>query len=482
MSNINLLPEELRRREQKELEHLAKQKRVERIELNRPLPVQQALKKESDKPKKSWFKEFFGTRAKKTALPSQAPQPIAKSSFDMDLLAASKKKQFNYRFGGKPQEFTKAAYAGAQEQHPLRPQQPQPRPQQQWQPRPAAPRPQNGFFQPQPPRPMMPPAPYKTYVKSEQKKPLEKKKSFWAKLFARKPKAPKPLPAPKPVVAPTPQPPKPLPRPQPVMVAKPAKKESRDSWWKIFHGLFTFSKKKNISGLHVAGEHTRVMAAPAPVYRPQNGSRPEIKPAQPSYHQAPPLQHPAVQVNFAKLPPIHHEPNFALLMLIFVAAWILPALAIYGCSVFMNQQQSKIDSQIAQEEQKISQLGEQLSPYLEKQAQLDNFNSRLSTLKSLLQNQNSWTVFFTLLEKYTLDDVYYRQLSASASGQMSLSAMAPDYQKAAEQTAVFSGAGDFVKEVKVNEAKEANDEKVGQVMINFQPRLDLSPGIFNKNR
>jgi cell division protein FtsL len=475
MPNINLLPEELRRREQKELEHLAKQRRVERIGLNRPLPMQQALKKESDKPKRSWLKEFFGIRQKPVALPLQTPPPVAKSSFNPDLLAASKKKQFNYRFGVKPPEFTKAAYAGASEQHPVRPQPQQPQPQ--WQPRPAAPRQQNGFFQPSP-RSAMPPAPYKTYAKPKEKK------SFWAWLFVKKPKAPRPMPIPKPAVLAAPVPSRPMPafRPQLPAPAKPIKKEPRDSWWKIFRGLFTVSKKKNISGLHMAGEHTRVMTAPTPAYRPQNGSRPEIKPVQPSYHQAPPLPHPAVQVNFAKLPPVHHEPNFALLMLIFVAAWVFPVLIIYGGSTFINYQQAKLDTQLVQQQQEMSRLNNQLSPYLSKQTRLDTFNGRLAVLKSLLQNQNSWTAFFTLLEKYTLDDVYYRQLSASADGQLSLSAMAPDYQKAAEQTAVFSGAGDFVKEVKVNEAKEINDEKVGQVMINFQPRLYLLEGIFNKNR
>ena len=483
MSNINLLPEELRRREQKELEHLAKQKRFERIELNRPLPVQQAIKKESDKPKKSWLKEFFGMRVKKTAVPLQSPEPIAKSSWDFDLLAASKKKKFNYKFGAKPQEFTKAAYAGPQEQHPVRPQPAQPQPPRGVQP--AAPRAQNGFFQ-QPPRPPMPPAaPYKTYAKPKEKK------SFWSWLFARKPKEPKPALAPKPIIAAAPLPPKPAPAPRPVAAAAPIKKEQRDSWWKIFHGLFTSSKKKNISGLHIAGEHAKVIAAPAPAFRPQNGHKPEIKPAQPvakpiqpSYHQAPPAQPSALQINLAKLPPAIHkrcEPSFALMMLIFIAAWILPILAIYGCSIFISQQQNKINSQIAQEEQKMSQLNVQLSPYQQKQGQLDTFNGRLSSLKLLLDNQNTWGTFFQLLEKYTLDDVYYREMSAQADGQMSLSALATSYQKAAEQTAAFSGAGEFVKKVEVNEAKEINDEKTGQVMINFQPRLDISEGIFNKN-
>ena len=481
MSNINLLPEELRRREQKELEHLAKQKRVERIELNRPLPVQQAIKKESDKPKKSWLKEFFGTRAKKTAVPLQSPQPLAKSSLDLDLLAASRKKQFNYKFGAKPQDFTKAAYAGPQERHPVRPQPLQPQPLQ-----PAAPRPQNGFFpQPQPPRPAMPLAPYKTYAKPKEKK------SFWAWLFAKKPKAPKPAPIAKPVAVPAPLPPRPAPAPHPIAVPALAKKEPRDSWWKILHGLFTSSKKKNISGLHLAGEHARVMAAPTPAFRPHNGHKPEMKPAQPmakpvqpGYHQAPPVQPSAVRINLAKLPPAkpeYREPSFALKMLIFIAAWILPMLAVYGCSALIKQQQSKIDSQIAQEEQKMSQLNAQLSPYWQKRAQLDAFSGRLSSLKLMLDNQNTWGTFFEQLEKYTLDDVYYREMSAQSDGQMSLSALAPSYQKAAEQAAVFSGAGGFVQDMKVNEAKEANDEKTGQVMINFQPRLNLSEGIFNKN-
>ena len=474
MANINLLPEELRRREQKELEHLAKQRRIERIELNRPLPVQQALKKESDKPKRSWLKEFFGTRPKKAALPFQTPPAVFKSSFDMDLLAASKKKQFNYKFGAKPQEFTKAAYAGPREQHPARPQ-----PQQPW-PRPAQPapaRPQNGFFQQQPPRPAMPPAPYKTYAK-----PAEKK-SFWARLFARKPQAPKPMPLPKPAAIPASLPPRPLPAPMPALV-KPIKKEPRDSWWKIFHGLFTSSKKKNVAGLHLVGEHARIMAGPAPVYRPQNGHRPDIKPVQPSYHQAPPVQPSAMRINLAKLPPARQEqrePSFALLLLIFVAAWILPALAIYGCFSFINYQQVKVEAQITQAQKQKVELNSQLSPYLRQQGQLDVFNGRLAALGSLIKNQNTWQTFFNLLEKYTLDDVYYRELSAEAGGPMSLSAMAPSYQLAAEQTAVFSGAGEFVKAVKVNEAKEANDEKVGRVMVNFQPRLNIFEGIFNKN-
>lgn len=468
MSNINLLPEELRRREQKEMEHLTKQRRVEKIELNRPLPVQQAIKKESDKPKKSWLKELFGVRSKPTAPLVSLPAPIAKSSLDLDLLAASRKKKFNYKFGTKPPEFTKAGYAGAPEQHPVRPQVPQ------WQPRPTqpiAPRPQNGFYQ-APPRPAVPPAPYKTYAK-----PAEKK-SFWAKLFAPKPKAPKPAAVPAPVLS------RPIPpvRPPAPVIAKPAKKEPRDSWWKIFHGLFTFSKKKDISKLHLAGERHRVIASPVPAPRQEGGQQPTMKPPAPNYHQAPPLSHSAVHINLAKLPPEQREPNFALLMLIFLAAWIVPALLVYGGSVFINQQQDKIETQLAQEQQRLTQFKSQLSPYWEKQTQTDAFNGRLAALKSLLQRQNSWDSFFNLLEKYTLDDVYYRQLSAEASGQLSLSAIAPDYQTVARQTAIFAGDESFVKNIKVNETSEVNDEKVGQVMINFQPRMYLQPGIFRKDQ
>jgi len=471
MSNINLLPEELRRREQKELEHLAKQRRAEKIELNRPLPVQQAIKKESDKPKRSWFRDIFGVRPEKKVPPTAMPHPIAKSSLDMDLLAASKKKKFNYKFGGKPEEFIKAGYAGPSEQHPARPQPPQPK----WQPRPVQPivsRAPNGFFKQSAPAPATPPAPYKMYAK-----PVEKQ-SFWAKLFAKKQKPPRPIVPPKPTAKPQPPLPAPLP---PARPPQPPKKEPRDSWWKILHGLFTFSKKKNISGLHVAGERQKIAAVSAPFQHPNGGQKPEIRPARPSYHQAPPPARPAIQINLAKLPPEHHEPNFALLLLIFIAAWILPALLVYGCVYFISQQQAGIDQQLAQEQQRLNQLNAQLSPYLIKQERLDAFNSRLLALKLLLQRQNSWDNFFTLLEKYTLDEVYYRQLSAEAGGQMSLSAIAPDYQAAARQTAVFAGDEGFAKEIKVNESREINDEKVGRVMVNFLPRMYLQPGVFNKD-
>ena len=65
----------------------------------------------------------------------------------------------------------------------------------------------------------------------------------------------------------------------------------------------------------------------------------------------------------------------------------------------------------------MNQLNDQLAPYLAQQDRLDNFNNRVLTLKTLLQKQNSWDNFFGLLETYTLDEVYYRQMSAEANGQ-----------------------------------------------------------------
>lgn len=483
MSNINLLPEELRRREQKELEHLAKQRKVERVELNRPLPVQQGLKKESDKPKRSWLKGIFGTRAKQTAVPVKMPQPVYKSSLDVDLLAASKKKQFNYKFGAKPQDFIKAGYAGQPEKHPVRPQPQQPLPQPRPLPPPAQPR---AVAMKPPAPPITPPAPLSTHIKPKAKN------SFWASffsMFAKKPKAPKPITAPKIAAAPAPLPPRVTPAPVSVAAAKPAKKEPRDSWWKILHGLFSASKKKNVAGLHLTGEHADRLAAAAhpvavavPAPRPTNGHKQEIKPApQPGYHQTPPLGHSSVQVNFAKLPHTPQEPNFAVVVLVFLAAWIFPVLIVFGCSGFISQQQNKINGQLAQEQRLMAELNSQLSPYLQKQIQLDVFNGRLAALRSLLQNQDSWDNFFLMLEKYTLDDVYYKELSAESGGAVSLSALAPTFEKAAEQTAVYNNAGDFVKEVKVNEAKEVNDEKSGRIMINFLPRLNLAEGVLNNS-
>ena len=99
----------------------------------------------------------------------------------------------------------------------------------------------------------------------------------------------------------------------------------------------------------------------------------------------------------------------------------------------------------------------------------------------------------SLLERYTLDDVYYTEFTADTSGEFGLPAVASigsgpnleekianSYRKAAQQILAFKQATDFVKQIKVSDLEVISGDRAGVKGVKFEINLVLTDGVFNK--
>jgi len=107
---------------------------------------------------------------------------------------------------------------------------------------------------------------------------------------------------------------------------------------------------------------------------------------------------------------------------------------------------------------------------------------KILAIKNRLDGKFYWSNFFDLLEKYTLDGVYYTNLSADTSGQLVLPGVASDYETLSKQLAVFNNATDFVKEVKIGNTQLYSEGKAGVIGVSFQLRLLLADHVFDTKK
>ncbi|HNS34334.1 MAG TPA: hypothetical protein PKG83_03925, partial [bacterium] len=167
--------------------------------------------------------------------------------------------------------------------------------------------------------------------------------------------------------------------------------------------------------------------------------------------------------------------------IIFLAV-TLPCLVIYGFYFIINGEQAKINNKINAYHQELAAMREDLSVYKEKQNQNISLQRKLLALSWVLKEKIYWSNFFNLLEKHTLDGVYYRTLAADTSGDFVLPAVADSYQTMAEQIVALEQAPDFVKTVKVDGARLMSSAKAGVVGVMFDLKISLSDDILKKQQ
>lgn len=114
------------------------------------------------------------------------------------------------------------------------------------------------------------------------------------------------------------------------------------------------------------------------------------------------------------------------------------------------------------------------------QQQSREFEERLKLVSALLDQHVYWTKFFALLEKYTIDDVYFDGgIRLSSPGSFTLSATGRDYRSVARQLLAFRKAverGEFISSVTVSGAKQQQDEN-GVMKTTFTVELELLPNV-----
>ena len=146
-------------------------------------------------------------------------------------------------------------------------------------------------------------------------------------------------------------------------------------------------------------------------------------------------------------------------------------LGIFWYKVTVNRQISELDAEIGQLESRIAA----------RQADKEQANSlqqRLKLIGELLNSHRYWTELFTLLERNTIDDVYYTNFSMAGTEKVVLTAIGKDYQSVARQIVAFQQVPDVVTAVEVNSALAKLADDGSYQYVNFTINLTLDPAVF----
>jgi hypothetical protein len=401
MASINLLPEQMRERERKEIKRASKKPKIFDVELSR-------AKKEKPissirPPKKSLWKVIFGKK-KKPVINQVNGMPVPRQGAKVDFLSASGGKKIKYKPVPRKKNSLRSSIGPARSPiksinraiHPVAPREPLP--------------------------------------SFKRKKP-----SLFAKIFGignKKPKPPKvkKVEKQKPI-APSPPPPPP-PKVKDVPKPKPVKKEK--------------------------------------------------------YHSAPKAEKAKFDINLIpeELLQIRYKKSRQKTVTIMMSV-LIPALIITGLFVIIDQQQRLIDRNIIQLNDDRDKLNEYFERFENVQKKNIKLQDKLLTINELLQKHIYWTKFFSLLERYTLDDVHYTDFTADTSGQFVLPAVsslgdekdvedriADGYYKAAQQIVALGQADDFVDSVSVDNLEVVYGDTSGANGIKFELNIGLIDGVF----
>lgn len=139
-------------------------------------------------------------------------------------------------------------------------------------------------------------------------------------------------------------------------------------------------------------------------------------------------------------------------------------------------------AEIIQKKSALSDITSLLGDFTVRTEQNNIFANKAKVIKGINDQKNTWGNLFSLLEKYTLDGVYYNNFSSDTSGALVLPGVAQDYQILARQLAVLRDATDFVKEAKISNAQLYSEGRAGTVGVSFQLKLVLQDGVFKSKK
>jgi hypothetical protein len=108
----------------------------------------------------------------------------------------------------------------------------------------------------------------------------------------------------------------------------------------------------------------------------------------------------------------------------------------------------------------------------------------MDSVTHVMDNHVYWSQFLSYLEKYTLPNVYYKNLAATTEGKVTLSATAIDLATLADQYLILQNAPDFVEEVTIESAVSAiteNGDSDNSNAVDFNISLQINPEIFFLN-
>ncbi|MDO8668693.1 MAG: hypothetical protein Q7K65_00160 [Candidatus Buchananbacteria bacterium] len=212
------------------------------------------------------------------------------------------------------------------------------------------------------------------------------------------------------------------------------------------------------------------------------------------YHTAPKMEKSKLDINlipeellFRKYPKGRQQ------IIGIILAVVIPALIVTLAYTVIDLQQKSTQEKISQLNKNKGELVSYINGFKDIQQKNIMLQDKLLAINKLLQKHIYWTKFFSLLERYTLDDVYYTEFTADTSGEFMLPAVASigsgntveeqiadSYRKAARQITALEQADDFVSQIKVNNLEVVSGDNAGVKGVKFEINLALTDGVFTK--
>ncbi|MFH1598497.1 MAG: hypothetical protein ABIB97_05550 [Patescibacteria group bacterium] len=155
--------------------------------------------------------------------------------------------------------------------------------------------------------------------------------------------------------------------------------------------------------------------------------------------------------------------------------------------------ESSLETKTSDLKSQIASVNDDISQYREVQQKAIRLQQKTKAIKELISNHIYWTNFFTKIEEYTIDNVYYDSFSGDlTSGRISLAARAKTFLDVGRQLLVFQEAVDFVENVEIKGAtleevtvgetlnEQGQTVAVKRAVVNFNVTLDVIPQVFKK--
>lgn len=146
---------------------------------------------------------------------------------------------------------------------------------------------------------------------------------------------------------------------------------------------------------------------------------------------------------------------------------------------FLFYQAKKLETKRNENYAQITSLERKIVDYKKLNDDITRLGNQIKTTHKLISLHIYWTNFFQLLEKYTIEGVYYLGLKAGTNGAMTLEASVSDYDTLAKQIKILQQeeAKEFVTYVDVPGA--TFNEKTKK--IDFSMHIILNPSLFLYN-
>ncbi len=142
--------------------------------------------------------------------------------------------------------------------------------------------------------------------------------------------------------------------------------------------------------------------------------------------------------------------------------------------------QLSISKHISDVEERMAVLNREISNFENNKDQILSLRDYMEALEGVLKGHIYWTNFFELLEKYTIEEIYYTSFSMSGHDRLVISAVGKDYQSAAKQLVAFQKANNFIKNVRIDAVSATILDDKGNYQINFNINLEFLPNVFLK--